>query len=364
VLFVVIFCITQSSDRTFKSNLQYLRILTLILPFLFLSSCSKVQPPAPQKPPFPIVTADNLFAVDCFDRQHVWAVGFNSVIVCTADGGKTWELQKSGVDNNLCDVSFVTQNIGWISGRTGIMLHTTDSGKSWAKQQTGVTNHLFSLKFVDESNGWATGDFGTIIHTSDGGATWVKQGSGEDKIYNDIFFVDRNNGWIVGETGLIYRTSDGGANWQLQECKDIIPVVDETQWETPTPSLYSVWFKDLSHGWASGMDSIVITTDDGGMTWNKVQNPAEHLKVTLYKIAAQGNSLWSVGQKGTYLHSSDSGTTWELLPDKMNTKFWLRDMDFSDDLHGWAVGSRGTIIKTEDGGKNWVMLSGIPVTYK
>ena len=353
------------SGKFFRLRVNgYARLFPWCMFLLSYVSCSQVQQPPPQKPPFPLITAENLFAVDALDSQHIWAVGFNSMIVCSSDGGKTWELQKSGVDNNLCDVSFVTPNIGWISGRAGVMLHTTDGGKSWVKQPTGIANHLFALHFVDERNGWAAGDFGTIIHTSDGGVTWVQQGSGEDKIYNDLFFLDQHNGWIVGETGLIYHTSDGGSHWKRQECKDIIPVIDETQWETPTPSLYSVWFTDPLHGWATGMDSIIIATNDGGLTWNKVKNPAESRKVTLYKIAALEDSLWSVGQKGTYLQSSDRGKTWEMPPDKMNTKFWLRDMDFSDKLHGWAVGSRGTIIKTEDGGKNWLMLSGIPVAQR
>ena len=120
--------------------------------------------------------------------------------------------------------------------------------------------------------------FGTIIHTSDGGATWVKQASGEDKIYNSIFFTDQNNGWVVGEFGLIYHTADGGKTWQKQECREIIPVVDKTQWETPAPSLYSVWFSDAQHGWASGMDSTIIATEDGGITWKKIKNPAEDSK--------------------------------------------------------------------------------------
>ncbi|MCX5898461.1 MAG: YCF48-related protein, partial [Proteobacteria bacterium] len=147
-----------------RTTQHCLLTLVLILPAFFVSSCSRVQPPAPRKPPFPIVTADNLFAVDCVDRQHAWIVGFNAVIVCTADGGKTWEFQKSGVENNLCAVSFVTPAIGWISGRAGIMLHTTDGGKTWTKQQTGVTSHLFTLTFIDERNGWAAGELGTIIH--------------------------------------------------------------------------------------------------------------------------------------------------------------------------------------------------------
>ena len=340
------------------------RYVLFILTALLVSSCSRVQPPASQKPPFPIVTTDNLFAVDCLDQQHIWAVGFNSVIVCTTDGGKTWEFQKSGVENNLCAVKFVTPAIGWISGRAGLMLHTTDSGKTWTRQNTGITNHLFSLSFVDERTGWAAGDFGAIIHTSDGGATWVKQGSGEDKIYNSIFFVDQDNGWVAGEAGLIYHTTDGGKNWLKQECRDIIPVVDKTQWETPTPSLYSVWFSDVQHGWASGMDAVIIATEDGGASWKKINNPAEPVKTTIYKIAAREGKIWAVGQKGTYLQSADNGKTWELRPGAIGTKFWLRDMDFCDSRNGWAVGSRGTIARTEDGGKTWSMLSGIPVKHK
>lgn len=333
----------------------------LILSALLAASCSRVQPTATQKPPFSMITAENLFAVDCVDPQHVWAVGFNSVIVCTADGGKTWEFQQSGVENNLCAVSFVSPAIGWISGRAGIMLHTADGGRTWTKQQTGVTTHLFTLTFIDERYGWAAGEYGTIIHTSDGGATWVKQGWGEDRIYNSIVFVDRDNGWVAGEFGLIYHTTDGGRNWQKQECTDIIPVVDKTQWETPTPSLYSVWFTDAQHGWASGMDSTLIATVDGGTTWKKIKNPAEAVKLTLYKIVGRDGNLWAVGQKGTCMYSADDGKNWELRSAATNTKFWLRDMDFCDALNGWAVGSRGTIIRTEDGGKTWSMLSGIPI---
>ena len=93
--------------------------------------------------------------------------------------------------------------------------------------------------------------------------------------------------------------------------QDIIPVVDETEWEQPTPSLYSVWFKDSLRGWASGMDGIIITTEDGGLNWTKVNNPTEADKLTLYKIAVIDDSGWAVGQKGTYLISPDGETPGE-----------------------------------------------------
>ncbi len=150
-----------------KTATPALLCFLLILPALLVASCSRVQPPAPRKPPFPIITADNLFAVDCVDRQHVWAVGFNSVIVCTADGGKTWEFQKSGVENNLCAVSFVSPAIGWISGRAGIMLHTADGGKTWTQAANRRNQPSVSpSRLLMSATAGLPGEFGTIIHTS------------------------------------------------------------------------------------------------------------------------------------------------------------------------------------------------------
>ena len=67
------------------------------------------------------------------------------------------------------------------------------------------------------------------------------------------------------------------------------------------------------------MDSTIIATEDGGVTWKKLKNPAEESKLTLYKIVAREGNLWAVGQKGTSLHSADSGKTWELHADAANT---------------------------------------------
>lgn len=355
---------TQSVEHSYlKHGISFFQFILTVLCILF-SGCSPAQSPPAQKPPFPMVTGENLFAVSGFGSEHAWMVGFNAVIVHTSDGGTTWDIQNSGVTVPLFDVSFINPQTGWIAGGRGTILHTTDGGKTWKPQTSGTNHQLFGIDFADEMFGWAVGEFGTILHTADGGFTWVSQGSGEDRIYNDVCFVDRQNGWVAGEYGLIYHTRDSGAAWELQMCQDIICKVDETQWETPTPSLYSIWFTDALHGWASGMDSVIIATEDGGVTWKKVKNPMEKERLTLYKIAAHNGTAWVVGQKGVYMYSKDSGLSWEKPQDATNTKFWLRDMDFPNAATGWAVGSRGTIIKTEDGGASWKMFSGIPLVIK
>jgi photosystem II stability/assembly factor-like uncharacterized protein len=61
---------------------------------------------------------------------------------------------------------------------------------------------------------------------------------------------------------------------------------------------------------------------------------------------------WACGRRGTILHTSDGGVTWDRQ--KSDTKYTLTSICFVDSLHGWAVGDGATILHTEDGGHNWV----------
>ena len=55
----------------------------------------------------------------CFvDRKTGWAVGDRGVIWHTADGGKDWEIQPSGVSCRLESVSFISPEVGWAVGWT------------------------------------------------------------------------------------------------------------------------------------------------------------------------------------------------------------------------------------------------------
>jgi len=340
-----------------------------ILPALIISSaavlwgCSQEEKQDAALPPVPFVTAQSLFSVDALSTDHVWITGFNATVLHTADGGRTWQqVRITDLPTNVYDVSFADERNGWIAAGEGRIFQTTDGGATWSVLATGTDKYLLSIFFVDRHNGWAAGEFGTVIHTSDGGLTWASQGWGEDRIYNDVYFTDRLHGWIVGEYGLIYHTADGGETWDKQECKEIIPVVSADEWLEPTPSLYGVWFVDAARGFAAGMDGIIITTEDGGKSWQKIKSGVEGEKVTLFALQTRGDRAWAVGQKGTYLYSEDRGTTWDMRRNSTNTRFWIRALDFSDERNGWAVGSRGTILKTGNGGTSWDMISGIPVS--
>jgi photosystem II stability/assembly factor-like uncharacterized protein len=103
------------------------------------------------------------------------------------------------------------------------------------------------------------------------------------------------------------------------------------------------------------MDSIIIKTEDGGKSWKRQTLKSDF---TLYQVAVQGEKGWAIGEKGAFMVSLDKGNTWQKNMRALRTRFWLRDIVFSDSNNGWIVGAGGTIIQTEDGGKSWRGLSG------
>lgn len=302
-----------------------------------------------------IVTFENLFGLDAYGQQHAWIVGFEGTIVHTSDGGKTWQHQMPPVQEEFYDVAFVDEQTGWIVGKYGTILHTANGGKEWIKQVSGTDQRLFKVHFLNKDTGWAVGTFGTILHTSDGGKSWIKQGAGEDRYYNGVFFIDERHGWVVGEYALIYHTSDGGVTWKAQKCDDLIPKAPEKDFPPPPPHLYGVWFISPETGWATGLDGIIIRTDDGGATWRRLATGA---KYALYKITVIGQHGWAVGDRGQYLMSADSGASWTKRENLIQTRFWLKDVAFTDEQHGWIIGAMGTIVNTVDSGRTWNKISG------
>ena len=122
------------------------------------------------------------------------------------------------------------------------------------------------------------------------------------------------------------------------------------------PALYEVYFEDEDKGWIVGMDGIILKTENGGKLWRKLETDFD---TPLYSIAIKGKKGWIVGKEGYYLISEDGGETWEVKDDVIKTRFWLRDVSFSDENNGWVVGARGTVARSTDGGKSWELISGM-----
>jgi photosystem II stability/assembly factor-like uncharacterized protein len=193
----------------------------------------------------------------------------------------------------------------------------------------------------------------------------------------------------VGEFGLISVSDDGGRTWR----------------QAPSPTsimLTSVAFADDQRGWAAGHDGVVLSTADGGLTWQRrldggVIN-AQMLavaKATLQRVEAEDDSTptgdrrreladerladaeaavkagpsrpllglqlqtaergFAVGAFGQLLHTEDGGQSFRYVGERLPNPegLHLNGIAAGPSGHLWIAGEAGSIFHSPDGGLRW-----------
>lgn len=279
------------------------------------------------------------------------------VIACligpVAYGQAGWIAKSTGSSVDLVAVYFTSANTGFVAGDEGYLASTTDGGRSWTKYPLNTTEDINEIYFRNDKDGYLVAGKQMFI-TSDAGRTWTPT-----KIYRDgefaagtspeflsIRFADKKRGMVVGSVlnkdgsvreSLVMRTEDGGTSWQ----RVTVPTNKE---------LIHLDYHGSSHVWAVGDDGMIIFSGDGGSTWR--MQTSGTLK-TLYNVDFRNdNEGFAVGKSGTILRTVDGGSTWETV--STNFRETLLRVGFADDKNGWIVGYSGTILRSVDRGKTWV----------
>ena len=229
--------------------------------------------------------------------------------------------------------------------------------EGWVATRRGLAEKdLNAVYFIDSKRGWIAGDGGFVSRTDDGGRTWSQQPVSTDQSINDIYFRNKEDGYLlVGNR--IFSTDDSGRRWRE------IRRFSTEEFGGAMPELYSVRFASKKNGWVVGsvsrrdlvVDSLVIHTDDGGASWQRLSAPTR--EELIHIDFADDKRGWIVGASGTILHTED-GKVW--TAQRSGTTATLYHVDFRNSRTGWAVGERGTVLRTMDGGENWLNVS-VPV---
>ena len=63
-----------------------------------------------------------------------------------------WKLQNpKPVADNLSDVQFLNDQLGWSVGGNGAIVKTSDGGITWVVQESGVNESLNKVCIIDEN---------------------------------------------------------------------------------------------------------------------------------------------------------------------------------------------------------------------
>ncbi len=132
----------------------------------------------------------------------------------------------------------------------------------------------------------------------------------------------------VGERGHILYSDSQGESWQQAE----VPV---------SVTLTAVDFATPKKGWAVGHGQVILTTEDGGLTWKKQMDGISLSKMwQSHLVEKEGTNDEILLKK--YRRFAEEGADKPFL-----------DVEFIDRRIGYVSGAYGVLLKTEDGGLSW-----------
>ncbi|MDQ2920922.1 MAG: YCF48-related protein [Acidobacteriota bacterium] len=235
-----------------------------------------------------------------------------------------------------------------------VIASPTRSQQGWMPTRVGPPGQdLNTVFFLDSKRGWVGGDKGFLSRTDDGGHSWVQQVVDTTDAINDIYFRDKDAGFLIAGNA-IFATRDNGTRWS--EVRRFLP----SEFDGADVELYSVRFTNKKKGWVVGsvskndriIDSILLTTENAGETWQRQRAPSRLELIHL--DFANDKHGWIVGTGGTILATIDGGQTW--TKQESGTTATIYHVDFRSEKRGLAVGERGAVLRTTDGGATWTQV--------
>ncbi len=349
--------------------------------------------PVPPLPERNITTSDNFFDVWPIDAERALIAGTRGKVLLTEDAGRSFRRIDIGTDLAVFGIQMIDRENGYLCGQDGLVMRTTDGGLSWQRLNSRTRLFIFALSFSDRLHGVLVGDRSLVLSTADGGESFFKRQLErqfppelrdyalpyDDPTLYGVDFTDNQHGWVVGEFGRIWTTGNGGRSWSEQQQSLV------SQWKRPLgpnddprladfqlPTLFSVSFRDQSHGAACGLEGWVIQTGDGGKTWKfapqapKPGAPGDNVVPGAPQIPAR-DPLFAIqlfgaregiaaGLTGTVLRMQSNGA-WAPDAGVPALPLPLSQVRFFDQTHGWIVGY-GTVLYTADGGRSWRFCRG------
>ena len=170
--------------------------------------------------------SDGFIAADFYDTRIGIGIGFHGILQqyqngITASQTETFGLRHvSAIKVNRANGS--SEVTGWAVGDHGLILSSVDRGYRWGVVPgtlPGNAAEIVDLKTIEAQgkNLWVAGNPGTCIYMSnDAGQTWKTTQTGVSGAIHKIVFADANTGWAVGDLGTILSTQNGGQTWQVQ----------------------------------------------------------------------------------------------------------------------------------------------------
>jgi len=223
------------------------------------------------------------------------AVGERGHILISSDNGANWQQVEVPTRAMLTAVAFVDNEVGVAVGHDSVILRTTDGGDTWTQVFSAPDDEapFFDVWFADADNGIAIGAYGSHYRTTDGGMTWDFEPLGDaDWHFHEIARAANGKLYLAAEAGYAYRSDNGGETWV----------------ELPSPyggSYFGVLPLEDDVVLLYGLRGHLFRSEDAGENWEEISTGTVALLTNGIQLA--DGTVVIVGLGGTVLVSTDGG---------------------------------------------------------
>jgi len=262
-----------------------------------------------------VPTSGDIYGLNFFDSNLGFAGSNNGDVFKTIDGGSNWiKVTTPNPIYGYGEFQFFDANTilaaGGSSTTTGAMMKSIDGGTTWTDVTIPGSSTIYDFEFLNDIIGFSCGTNNEIYKTIDGGSTWTKKTINLNILPSNLIlltkikFSDSNNGYCVGYSSFhaenyILKTFDGGETWnQIPSPANTAALADAYT------SIYYNANKQpfIVGGNIANNTPTLITSTDGGNTWDHVSTPATH---RLFESAYLDGKAFVVGLNGTFMKSSN-----------------------------------------------------------
>jgi len=201
-----------------------------------------------------------------FDDQHGWAIGcpsamYPSGVFVSGDAGRSWRPLPGGDAAGWLAGDFLDPQTGVLAGRNGALAVVRHGQIESIRTESLDLRSLAQFRLADSRHGWLAGDGGLLLLTADRGAAWQPPATPLPPAARHFDFaamaVRGPQCWLAGAPGTrVFHTPDAGRTWSAFATGSPVP-------------LRAIAFADDLHGGAVGDLGTILTTGDGGRTWQR-----------------------------------------------------------------------------------------------
>lgn len=298
-------------------------------------------------------------AISGTDANNVTAAYSNGTTITTSNGGSSWTETPSQLFSIPNNISFLNSSTGFACGSGGQVKRTTNGGTNWESVNTPQADwSLFQIKIVSASEIYAIGDPSFLYRSTNLGTSWDAlpisvTGPGQTFIWYSLDNIGSTY-VLSGDYGVVAKSTDGCATWNSES----FLITTQLRFGiTTVPGTSKYWIIGRP---TNNTTKQVLYSSNSGTNW------------TAYDIGVTGdfndltmineNTGYATGANSQVYKTTDGGVTWTMKTKPHATNYTLYNNEFIDENTGWvfvnfATVPGGNVFKTTNGGDNWTQYT-------